>query len=93
MFRDAICNHEERVFLYEELIGLEIFHKHGFCFLVQCVLFFSLWSRGLKADTPMVQVLPTLLIGLFDFRTASPKLDKCVFPQLFNEDKIYFKQL
>lgn len=48
---------------------------------------------GLKSDTPMVQVLPTLLIKLFDFRKASPKLNKCVFPQLFNEDKIYFKQL
>lgn len=39
MFRDAICSHEERVFSDEELIGLEMFHKHDLHFLVWCVLF------------------------------------------------------
>lgn len=57
MFRDAICSHEKRVFLDEELIGLYMFYEHDLCSLVQCVLFYlvlfsSLWSMGSKSDTP-----------------------------------------
>lgn len=40
MFRDAICSHEKRVFPDEELIGLEMFHKHNLYFLGWCVLFY-----------------------------------------------------
>lgn len=40
MFRDAICSHEKRVFLDEELIGLYMFYEHDLCSLVQCVLFY-----------------------------------------------------